>query len=46
MIILVSGFSESKYLQERIQKHFWYRLESKICIPLQPITVIEKGSKV
>jgi hypothetical protein len=46
MMILVDGFSEYKYLQERIQKHFRRRLESKICVPSQPIMAIEKGSKV
>jgi hypothetical protein len=41
MMILVGGFSESKYLQERIQKRFRHRLESKICVPSQPITAID-----
>jgi hypothetical protein len=46
MMILVGGFSESKYLQERILKRFRRRLESKICVPSQPITAVEKGGKV
>ena len=46
LILLVGGFSESKYLQERIQHEFRHELKSKICIPQQPITAIEKGGKV
>ena len=46
MMMLVGGFSESKYLQNRIRQEFRRKLDNKISVPTQPITAIEKGGKV
>ena len=46
MMMLVGGFSESKYLQNRIQQDFRRKMNNKISVPPQPITAIEKGGKV
>ncbi|RGB33603.1 hypothetical protein C1646_815930 [Rhizophagus diaphanus] len=42
-IFLVGGFSESKYLQERIRKEFMVRVDN-IIIPHQPIAAVVRGA--
>ncbi|GES81280.1 hypothetical protein GLOIN_2v1470314 [Rhizophagus clarus] len=42
-IFLVGGFSESKYLQERIKKEFNIRVDH-ILIPFQPIAAVARGA--
>ena len=44
LILLVGGFSESKYLQERVKNHFKRRVPN-ISVPPQPMIAIEKGGK-
>ncbi|CAG8543483.1 11168_t:CDS:2 [Funneliformis mosseae] len=44
LILLVGGFSESKYLQERIKNEFKQRLLDKIIVPANPMVAIEKGA--
>ncbi|PKY61092.1 hypothetical protein RhiirA4_521016 [Rhizophagus irregularis] len=42
-MILVGGFSESKYLQTRIKQEF-YRGNINIIVPARPLTVIAEGA--
>jgi hypothetical protein len=44
-MLLVGGFSESKYLQTRIKQRFDIELRGNIFVPQHPITAIVKGSK-
>ncbi|GES99280.1 hypothetical protein GLOIN_2v1884551 [Rhizophagus clarus] len=44
MMMLIGGFSESIYLQNRILQEFRRKLDNKISVPSQPITAIEKGA--
>ena len=41
-IILVGGFSESKYLQKRIKQNFRDQLEN-ILVPIYPMVAVVKG---
>ncbi|RIA90017.1 hypothetical protein C1645_805944 [Glomus cerebriforme] len=43
-MLLVGGFSESKYLQERVKQEFNDRLNNKISFPENPITAIVEGA--
>jgi hypothetical protein len=43
IIFLVGGFSESKYLQERVKKEFKTRVD-QILIPSQPIAAVARGA--
>ncbi|RHZ81663.1 hypothetical protein Glove_117g481 [Diversispora epigaea] len=43
-MILVGGFSESKYLQSRIKNEFGARMNNKIYVPPQPMVAIVKGA--
>jgi hypothetical protein len=43
-LILVGGFSESKYLQSRVRQKFSTKVKL-ISIPPQPVTAIVKGGK-
>jgi hypothetical protein len=42
-MLLVGGFSESKYLQMRIEQEFNQKLANKISVPAHPIAAIVKG---
>src|SRR4051794_34734236 len=44
-MLLVGGFSESKYLQARIKQEFNNELRKNIYVPQNPITAIVKGGK-
>jgi molecular chaperone DnaK (HSP70) len=41
-IILVGGYSESKYLQRRIKQEFQERLKN-ISVPISPMLAVVKG---
>lgn len=41
-IILVGGFSESKYLQKRIKQEFNHQVKS-ISVPIHPMLAVVKG---
>ncbi|CAB5341456.1 unnamed protein product [Rhizophagus irregularis] len=41
--VIIGGFSESKYLQERIRKEFMVRVDN-IIIPHQPIAAVVRGA--
>ncbi|RHZ81662.1 hypothetical protein Glove_117g482 [Diversispora epigaea] len=43
-MILVGGFSESKYLQSRIRKEFNTSMNNKIFVPPEPMMAIVKGA--
>ncbi|CAB5390954.1 unnamed protein product [Rhizophagus irregularis] len=43
-MLLVGGFSESKYLQEEVKKKFNSRLKNKISFPESPATAIVEGA--
>ncbi|RHZ44938.1 hypothetical protein Glove_707g31 [Diversispora epigaea] len=43
-MILVGGFSESKYLQSRIKKEFSASMNNKIFVPPEPMVAIVKGA--
>jgi len=43
-ILLVGGFSESKYLQERVKQKFNRRLRNKISFPESPVTAVVEGA--
>src|SRR5581483_4753281 len=42
-MLLVGGFSESKYLREEIKKNFNERLQNRIFFPEHPIIAIVEG---
>jgi molecular chaperone DnaK (HSP70) len=42
-VILVGGFSESKYLQQRIKQEFQHRVKN-ISVPTNPIAAISRGA--
>jgi hypothetical protein len=42
-MLLVGGFSENKYLQEKVKEKFNNRLKNKISFPERPITAIVEG---
>jgi len=42
-MFLVGGFSESKYLQERVRKEYRQRVKN-ICVPPHPMTAIVRGA--
>ncbi len=44
-IFLVGGFSESKYLQSRIKREFFYRVKN-ISVPTQPMAAIARGATI
>ncbi|PKK65892.1 hypothetical protein RhiirC2_853280 [Rhizophagus irregularis] len=44
-IFLVGGFSENKYLQERIKQEFHHKVNT-ISVPYSPITVIADGAVI
>ena len=43
LILLVGGFSESKYLQERIKNEF---KRNTISVPANPMVAIERGGNI
>ena len=45
-ILLVGGFSESKYLQERVKQKFNRRLRNKISFPESPVTAVVEGGNI
>src|SRR3954454_7871516 len=45
-MLLVGGFSESKYLQTRIEQEFNQKLANKISVPAHPIAAIVKGGNL
>jgi|ERR1044072_580759 actin-like ATPase involved in cell morphogenesis len=45
-MLLVGGFSESKYLQERIKQRFNRKLQSKISFPERPVTAVVEGGNI
>lgn len=45
-MLLVGGFSESKYLQELISQKFQDRLQNKIYFPEHPATAIVEGGNL
>ncbi|RIA82732.1 hypothetical protein C1645_834929 [Glomus cerebriforme] len=44
-MFLVGGFSESKYLQKKINEKFDHRVEN-ISVPIQPIAAIARGASI
>ncbi|GBB85957.1 hypothetical protein RclHR1_01240008 [Rhizophagus clarus] len=44
-MFLVGGFSESKYLQNRIKQEFKHRVDN-ISVPLQPMAAISRGAAI
>ena len=45
-ILLVGGFSESKYLQNRIKEKFSHRVNNNISVPIQPMAAIARGAVI
>ena len=45
-MLLVGGFSESKYLQEEVKQKFGDRLQDRIFFPERPIVAVVEGGNL